>query len=389
MFRFSSPHRYCAREASGASPWCARQFAPDRVGMSDTAFMIGSILRRQTNGVAIKMILAGDVGGTKTLLEIGSLQDGRWRPVYAARYAAAGYADLHAVLHEFFADCATRHIGSGALTAACFGVAGPAFDNCVRMTNLPWLVDAAAIAGAFGIPRVQVVNDFAAAAAGVELLGAADLQVLQPGEPLARAPRLVIGAGTGLGVAQLIFDGEGYRVIAGEAGHATFAPANLQQLELCRELLARGSRVTSEDLVSGPGLVRIYEFIRRGAGTAAARAAPTMIVEDALARGDATSLRALDLFIACYGEVAGNLALGILARGGVFIAGGIAPKILPRLLQGGFLDAFNAKAGYSDTMRKIPVSVILNERVGLLGCAALAAGMGTDIAAQTDKPDCR
>jgi glucokinase len=137
--------------------------------------------------------------------------------------------------------------------------------------------------------------------------------------------------------------------------------------------------------------VRVYEFIRRGTGTAAARAArtPAMIVADALAGGDATSLRALDLFIACYGEVAGNLALGILARGGVFIAGGIAPKILPRLLQGGFLEAFNAKAGYSDTMRKIPVSVILNERVGLLGCAALAAGMGTDIAALTDKPDCR
>jgi glucokinase len=219
---------------------------------------------------------------------------------------------------------------------------------------------------------VHIVNDFAAAASGIELLSASDLAVLQAGEPIAQAPRLVIGAGTGLGVAHLVWAGGHYQVIAGEAGHAGFAPAGAEQLELWRDLFARYGRVTVEKVVSGPGLARIYDFIQRAAGGAGADVTPATIVDGAL-KGDAASLRALDLFIACYGEAAGNLALGVLARGGVYIAGGIAPKILPRLQAGGFLAAFNAKGNYADTVRKIPVAVVINERLGLLGSALIAA----------------
>lgn len=327
----------------------------------------------------MNMILAGDVGGTKTLLEVGTLHDGCWWPVFAGRYAAVDHQDLSSVLRQFLRDWVTQHPSRDTLTDACFGVAGPAFENRAQMTNLPWLVDGPAITAEFGISRVQVVNDFAAAASGVELLEDADLVVLQSGEPIPAAPKLVIGAGTGLGVAYLIHAGAGYRVIAGESGHAGFAPATLEQLELWRELYARNGRVSAEDVVSGSGLVRIYEFMERTSGgqtapavSACTRLTPAAITQAALEHNDALCLRALDCFIACYGEVAGNCALAVLARGGVTVAGGIAPRILSRLRQGGFLAAFNAKGAHADTMRKIPLSVVTHDRLGLLGCALLA-----------------
>jgi glucokinase len=283
------------------------------------------------------------------------------------------------VLRQFLRDWVTQHSSRDTITDACFGVAGPAFENRVQMTNLPWLVDGPAIAAEFGFSRVLVVNDFAAAASGVELLQKSDLVVLQSGEPMPEAPRMVIGAGTGLGVAYLIRAGKGYTVIAGESGHAGFAPATLEQLELWRELYARNGRVSAEDVVSGLGLVRIYEFMERSSGGQAApaiasrtRLTPAAITRAALEHNDPLSLRALDCFIACYGEIAGNCALAVLARGGVTVAGGIAPRILSRLRQGGFLAAFNAKGAHADTMRKIPLSVVTHDRLGLLGCVLMA-----------------
>jgi len=333
------------------------------------------------------MILAGDIGGTKTLLEIGILRDGNWKPVFGNRYPAAGYLDLHAVLHDFLREWGTKRSSQDALTHACLGVAGPTFDNRAQMTNLPWTVDGKAISAEFDIPQVQIVNDFAAAASGIEMLQEADRVVLQPGDPRSAAPRLVIGAGTGLGVAYLLSTATGYRVIAGESGHAGFAPATPEQAGLWHHLYQRLGRVSVEDVVSGPGLVRIREYVEhteerpepeadhpaaRGAA-ACAGITPAAIVRGALESGDPQNLRALDLFIACYGEVAGNCALALLARGGVYVAGGIAPKILPRLRTGGFLAAFNAKGPHSEAMRKIPVSIVTNERLGLLGCALIAA----------------
>jgi glucokinase len=322
----------------------------------------------------MNMILVGDVGGTKTLLEIGTLQNGRWQPEFGGRYAAADYPQLSNILQVFLREWATQRRAQEVLTQACFGVAGPAEDNRAKMTNLTWIVDACAISAEFGIPRVQVVNDFAAAARGVELLQDSDLVVLQPGEPVSTAPKLVIGAGTGLGVAFLIHAKGGYQVIAGEAGHAGFTPATLEQLDLWRDLYTYHGSVTAEDVVSGPGLVRIYEFFERVAGrpTPGAGITPATIAHAALEGGDSTSTRALDLFIACYGTIARSCALAILARGGVYIAGGIAPRIISRLLAGEFLAAFNAKGAHSDALLRFPVSVVTNERLGLFGCALIA-----------------
>jgi glucokinase len=328
------------------------------------------------------MILVGDVGATKTLLEIGVLGDGRWQPAFGRRYVDADHPSFDSVLQAFLQEWRAQSRTAGKLAQACLGVAGPTFDNRTQMTNVQWVIDGAAIAAEFAIPRVRVVNDFAAAASGIAMLQDADRVVLQAGEPLHAAPRLVIGAGSGLGVAYLIWTQAGYQVIAGEAGHAGFAPSTVGQLELWRNLYSRQGRVIAEHVVSGPGLVRIYEFIARSAQHTAIPAAaspvgttPASIAQAALEAGDPVCLRALDLFIACYGDVAGNHALAILARGGVYVAGGIAPKILPRLLAGGFLSAFNAKGVHADAVRKIPVSVVTNERLGLLGCALLAQRM--------------
>jgi len=332
----------------------------------------------------MSLILAGDVGGTKTLLELGTLHEGHWRPVFSSRYAAVDYPDLPGVLRTFLQQWqgVMHPRPQDVLTAACFGVAGPALDDRVQMTNLPWIVDGPALSAEFGIPRLKVVNDFAAAAAGVELLGDADLVVLQAGEPIRSAPRVVIGAGTGLGVAYLIPAEPGYTVIAGESGHTGFAPATSEQAELWRGLHSRLGRVSTEDIVSGTGLVRIHEFIARAEGGAvvatggmSARITPAAITEAALQHKDALSLRALDLFIACYGEVAGNCALAVLARGGVYVAGGIAPRIISRLQQGGFLAAFNAKGVHTATMQKMPLSIVNHDRLGLLGCALIAGRM--------------
>lgn len=166
----------------------------------------------------MNMILACDVGGTKTLLEVGTLNDGRWQPAFGARYAATDHPNLRSVLECFFRDWDAKRCSQDTLTHACFGVAGPMLNNSVQMTNLPWIVDGNLISAEFNIPCVRVVNDFVAAASGVEMLRDADLVVLQAGEPVSAAPRLVIGAGTGLGVAYLIWSGSGYQVIAGEGG---------------------------------------------------------------------------------------------------------------------------------------------------------------------------
>ena len=319
------------------------------------------------------MILVGDVGGTKSLLEIGTLRDGLWQPAHAARHAALDHPDLQSVLRHFLAECRARALLPACIDGACFGVAGPVSGNRAQLTNLPWLVDGAAISAEFGIPHVQVVNDFAAAASGVALLQAGDQVVLQAGEPLPGAPRLVLGAGTGLGVAHLIRVGDDYQVIAGEGGHAGFAPGTAAQGDLWRDLLDLQGRVIVEDVVSGPGLASIHRHLLHREGLPTAALSPAAIVQAALVDGEPHCLRALDLFIECYGGAARNLALAVLPRGGVYIAGGIAPRILARLTQGGFMAAFTAPGAHVEALRKMPVSVVTNTRLGVLGAVWLAA----------------
>ena len=325
------------------------------------------------------MILAGDIGGTKALLLLATWRQGRLTPVLERRYAVASFAGFSAMLAHFLDTCRQHRGRDLRLAGACFGAAGPASENRIQMTNLPWCIDGAAIAAEFGIARVRLVNDFEAAAMGIEALGPGDSEMLQRGEPLAQAPRVVIGAGTGLGVAYALPQGKSYRVVAGEGGHAGFAPADDEQMRLWQALHAQLGRVSVEHVVSGPGLVRIYEFLRAGAPEAAAlresvRAeGAAAISRHALEHGDLLASRALDLFIACYGALAGDHALAVTARGGVYIAGGIARKNFSRLAAGGFMTAFNAKGAHAHLSARIPVQVVSTERLGLLGAALIAA----------------
>lgn len=296
------------------------------------------------------MLLAGDVGGTKSLLAL--FERGAAAPAFERRLASCEFPDIESLLARFLEEARTELGAPPALEAACLGVAGPVRDGIVRVTNLPWTIDAARLAGRFALGRLEIVNDFAAAAWGVGALAPQDLFTLQAGERLEHAPRVVLGAGTGFGVAYVV---NGVPV-AGEGGHGGFAPAGVEQDALWRFLHERLGRVQLEDVVSGPGLARIHEFVT-GERVAPENAAP----------------RALDLFITCFGAAAGDHALNVMARGGVYVCGGIAAKLLPRLAAGGFLAAFNDKGAFAEHTRKMPVHVVTDERVGLLGAAAAAA----------------
>lgn len=325
------------------------------------------------------VILAGDIGGTKALLMLAAVRDGRPAPLLERRYLAADFVDFSAMLRRFVDECRAHRGRKTRVASACFGAAGPASDDRIQMTNLPWRLDGRAIAAQFGISRVLLVNDFAAAAAGVEALAPGDCATLQHGEPLPQAARVVIGAGTGLGVAYALPQGKRYRIIAGEGGHAGFAPADEGQMRLWQALHARFGRVSAEHVVSGPGLVRIYEFLRAELTEAPAlresvrTEGAAAISRHALEQGDPLACRALDLFIACYGAAAGDHALAVTARGGVYIAGGIARKILGRLAAGGFMAAFNAKGAHAQLNLRVPVQVVTTGRLGLLGAALIAA----------------
>ncbi|MDX1375289.1 MAG: glucokinase [Burkholderiales bacterium] len=325
------------------------------------------------------MILAGDIGGTKSRLAL--FDDANAPPRFEQRYASADYPALEPLIERFLAEARAALGAPPAAQAACFGIAGPIEGQRVQVTNLPWTVDAEAIARGFDVPRVRLVNDFAAAAYGLEGLRADALATLQPGEPRAGAPRVVLGAGTGLGIAYVLRDAAGERPLAGEGGHTGFAPRSATELALWQYLHARVGRVTLEHVLSGAGLMRIYDFqLQRGlhAESQSLRAelaesdAPAAITRYALERGEALALAALDLFIACYGAAAGDHALNVMARGGVYVAGGIAPKILPRLAAGGFVTAFNDKAGFADAARRMPLHVVLDERLPLRGAARAA-----------------
>lgn len=309
------------------------------------------------------MILGGDIGGTKTLLALATHEG----IVCERRYPSRDWNTFPDLLRAFLEEAGT----AAEISAACFGVAGPVEDNRAQVTYLPWVVDGGALAATFGSGRVEVVNDFAAAAQGVASLQPVDLATLQEGRPQERAPRLLIGAGTGLGVAALVPEGGSWRTIAGEGGHIGFSPADEEQLAVWRHLARPGGRVTAENVISGPGLAAIYACLQKVSPGSTAVAEPAAIV--AAAGAEPLAGQALDLFIAAYGAFAGDLALLFMARGGVYLGGGIAPKILSRLQQGGFVRAFGARGAHARLMADFPVRVITNERLGLLGALSIAA----------------
>lgn len=303
------------------------------------------------------MILGGDLGGTKTLL---ALADDSGQTFRQQRYASADFAD--------FADMLDDFLGSQrSIAAACFGIAGPTDGRQAKLTYLPWQLSADDLGRRFAIQRISLVNDFAAAAHGLPRVAPEQILTLQHGTPLAAAPRLILGAGTGLGVAGLLPETDGYRVIPGEGGHLGFSPQTPQQGELWRWLLAQQGRVTTEDIVSGPGLARVHAFLGGPPMT------PEAIGTAACTGSDARAVAALQLWLACLGAFAGDLALHWLARGGVYLAGGIAARLLPQADCAPLLAAFAAKREHAALMPAMPVHLVTDEELGLQGALVLAS----------------
>lgn len=323
------------------------------------------------------MILAGDIGGTKTLLQLARWRDGKAEALTERRFDSGAFDGLASMLENFLAQASVAE----KIRSACFAVAGPVRGRLVRLTNLPWSIDAAEIETRFGIARVELINDFQAAALGVDALAPQDLVTLQTGQAEPRGVRVVLGAGTGMGVAWSVWQGEGYVVLPTEAGHMDFALLDDTQFDLFKYLQRKFGRVSYERVLSGPGLVDLFNFLQHNIGKSSpelvrlplhADAAAT-VTELALNRKHPLAVKALNMFVQIYGAFAGDLALAGIARGGVYISGGIAPRIIGKLQEGAFLQAFRDKGRYAPLMQEIPVRVVMNSNVGLLG-AALAAG---------------
>ena len=322
------------------------------------------------------MILAGDIGGTKTLLAL--YEEGPpASPQLLQTFPSREFPQFTNVLEKFLAQSSLPKI-----RGACFGVAGPVVNGQVHTTNLPWLLDERDLARHLGTPLVRLLNDLEAAAYGMPHLTSEERCVLNPGTN--RTPRghaAVIAAGTGLGMAWLYWDGACYHPIASEGGHTDFAPQTDQEIELLRYLRAEFGHVSYERILSGPGLFNIYRFLR-DTGFAEEPSwlkekmltgNPTIVVSEVgLAGGHPLCTEALSMFVSIYGAAAGNLALQVLAYGGVYVGGGIAPKILPKLSDGRFMQGFTDKGRYATLLQSIPVQVALNPLVSLIGAARFA-----------------
>lgn len=321
------------------------------------------------------MILAGDIGGTKTHLGLFSVGGEGRKPVRHKIFPSRDYPGLEEILQEWLKE----RIRS--IRVACFGVAGPVVKGRTKATNLPWIIDAARIRRRFKMDSVILLNDLEAMAYGALSLKKKNTYVLNPGRPVLHGNRAVIAAGTGLGEAILFWNGFEYRASASEGGHADFAPRNPLEIQLLEYLLKRFGRVSYERVLSGPGLLNIYQFLKdTGFGKESSwlaarleREDPAKVITEAGLEGSAPiCVKTVDLFVSLYGAEAGNLALKVLATGGMYIGGGIAPKMIKKLEEGTFMKSFMDKGRFSSLLRRIPVRVILSEETALLGAASFA-----------------
>ncbi|MGC1224934.1 MAG: glucokinase [Candidatus Sulfotelmatobacter sp.] len=321
------------------------------------------------------MILAGDIGGTNSRLAYFQAQNGHLQLVSERIFPSRDYSDFGEIVAKFLDDSASRP------EAACFGIAGPVRQGRVEVSNLPWVIEQSRLAKEIKLPATLLINDLEASAWGIRALNAQDLITLNRVVP-SNGNQAVIAPGTGLGEAGLFWDGAQHQVFASEGGHADFAPQGEVQIELLHFLANRYGHVSYERVLSGPGLVNVYEFLR----SKSCADEPSGFSEQ-LERGDAAAAisrsalegnnrlaeRALDLWVAVYGAEAGNLALKTMATGGVFLAGGISPKILPQLTGPSFMRAFTGKGRLRPLLEGIPVQVVMNDKAGLLGAACCAA----------------
>jgi glucokinase len=319
------------------------------------------------------MLLAGDVGGTKTLLGLYERGEPRPAPHTVTSYPTASFPQFSDMLEAF-----RRDVGDAfAVDAAAFGVAGPVVEQRAALTNVGLEVSAKAIAAQLGTARVRLLNDLEAMASSIDVLTADELAPLQAGVASSHGNAAVIAAGTGLGQAYLHRVNGGLKPVPTEAGHADFAARTDRELELVRTLRDRFGRVEVEQVLSGPGLLNLHRFTHRGGECLVvddldAPDAPARVSQAALGGRCQGCAEALRMFVSAYGAESGNLALRSMATGGVYIGGGIARKILPAMTTGSFMDAFRAKAPLTDLLSTIPVHVILNDAAGLLGAAVCA-----------------
>jgi glucokinase len=320
------------------------------------------------------MLLAGDIGGTKTLLGLFDPRTARPRPIAVRSYGTLAFDNLPSMITEFMRDEAAK---SHAIDGACFGVAGPVIDEAAELTNVPWRVDARHVAKTFGLRGVTLLNDLQAMAYAVPVLEGSEVHALQEGEALRGGNIALIAAGTGLGEA-LLHNVEGRFIPSpSEGGHADFPARTDREFVLARDLITRYGRVDVEHVISGRGLVNLHRVAHHEPCTAGvdlnSPEAPAEMSAAALERRCAGCVETLDMFVEAYGAEAGNLALRAVATGGVFIGGGIAPKILPLLTTGSFMRAFREKPPLDAMLKTMPVKVILNAEAGLLGAAVFAA----------------
>jgi glucokinase len=339
-------------------------------------------------------VLAGDIGGTNTRLAIYDVPASGLpglKPIFEQKYPSAAHTGLDIIAEKFLADAAAKIRTRAKADNACFGIAGPIENNICRATNLPWVVDGNALSQRLGIARVQLVNDFQAAALGVTAVGPDELVALGGDPPVARGPMAVLGAGTGLGQAFLLWSPHEnrYRVVSSEGGHVDLAARTPLEHGLVHFLTNKYGRVSCERVLSGRGLVDVFRFLSeepacRGlikAETAAVLAATgndpaAAISARALAGTDPVCEMALAIFCSVLGATAGNLGLMVLATGGVYVAGGIAPRVLPFLQRGGFREAFDRKGRLHTLVERLPAYVVTHPEPGLLGAAMIAADKG-------------
>jgi glucokinase len=324
------------------------------------------------------MILAGDIGGTKANLALYELEArGGLALIAEQRYVSRDYESLELLIAEFVEGHRQQ------LRAACFGLPGAVIDGEAKLPNLPWIVSRENLSAALNLKEMHLINDLEATAHGIHALDREQFVTLNEGEAERHGNLALIAAGTGLGEAALFWDGARYQVAASEGGHADFAPRNKLEMELLAYLLTKHQRVSYERVLSGPGLVNVYNFFKERDGEAEpAWLAQSMaasddqartIAETALAEKADICIRALDLFVTIYGAQAGNLALTLKATGGVYVGGGIAPKIIAKLGDGLFVKALQEKGRLSPLVAAIPVRVIMNPKTALLGAATYAA----------------
>lgn len=319
------------------------------------------------------MLLAGDVGGTKTYLGLFAPGPERPHPSLVREFATLAFQNLGDMIDSFLRGAGER---TDDVQAASFGVAGPVTEQVARMTNVPWPIDGAELAEHLDIEQTHLLNDLEAIAFAVPVLEPNELDVLQEGVAQPSGNAALIAAGTGLGEALLHNVAGRFVPSPSEGGHADFCARTPREIDLLKELTRQYGRAQIEHVISGPGIATLYHFTHThpcgAVGQAKRSDVPALVTASGLERRCPQCVEALDMFVEAYGAEAGNLALRSVATAGIYVGGGIAPQILPALKTGVFLDAFRAKEPLVDLLATIPVSVILNRRAGLLGAAVYA-----------------